>query len=71
MRNPQEQKFPRLPKSEMQRLSSQIQTYTQARAYIMDQVLTRRDPWFGDEKKTKSGGQFNGIGCTPKVSDKW
>ena len=49
-------KVPRLPKSEMQRLSSQIQTYTQARAYIMDQVLTRRDPWFGDEKKTKSGG---------------
>ena len=22
----------------------------------MDQVLTRRDPWFGDEMKTKSGG---------------
>ena len=41
---------------DMQRLSSQIQTYTQVRAYIMDQVLTRRDPWFGDEKKTKSGG---------------
>ena len=41
---------------DMQRLSSQIQTYKQARAYIMDQVLTRRDPWFGDEKKTKSGG---------------
>ena len=41
---------------DMQRLSSQIQTYKQARAYIMDQVLTRRDLWFGDEKKTKSGG---------------
>ena len=33
---------------EMQRLSSQIQTYKQARACIMDQVLTRRE--------TKSGG---------------
>ena len=40
---------------EMQRLSSQIQKYRQARAYFMDQVLTRRDLWFGDEKKTKSG----------------
>ena len=40
----------------MQRLSSQIQTCKRTRAYIMDVVLTRRDPWFGDEKKTKSGG---------------
>ena len=40
---------------DMQRLSSQIQTYKQARPDIMGQVLTRRDPWFGDEKKTKSG----------------
>ena len=37
---------------DMQRLSSQIQTCKQARAYIMDQVLTRRDPWFGDENNT-------------------
>ena len=41
---------------DMQRLSSQIQAYMQARACFVDQVLTRRDPWFGDEKKTKSGG---------------
>ena len=41
---------------DMQRLSSQMKTHMQARAYIMDQVLTRRDPWFGDEKKTRSDG---------------
>ena len=40
---------------DMQRLSCQIQTYNQARACIMDQVLTRRELWFGGEKKTKSG----------------
>ena len=69
MRNPQEQKVPEVAKvfaikqvmpaelqHDMQRLRSQIQTYTKARAYIMDQVLIRRDPWFGDEKKTMSGG---------------
>ena len=50
------QAMPAELKHYMQRLSSQIQTYKQARAYIMDQVLTRRDPWFGDVKKTKSGG---------------
>ena len=50
------QAMPAEVQHDMQRLSSQIQTYKQARAFIMDQVLTRRDPWFGDEKKTKSGG---------------
>ena len=57
---------------DMQRLSSQIQTYKQARAYIMNQVLTRRDPWFGDEKKNNvRWTSSNEIGCTPKLSDKW
>ena len=50
------QAMPAALQHDMQRLSSQIQTYKQARAFFMDQVLTRRDPWFGDVKKTKSGG---------------
>ena len=40
--------------SDRQRVSSQrLQTHTQVGAYIMDQILTRRDAQLGDEKQPK------------------
>ena len=41
--------------------STKLQTYTQARAEMVDHVFKRRDACLGDEKRLTSGGLYLGI----------